>query len=257
VSANLVIIPTYNERENVAAIVEAVLGLPEPFDVLIIDDNSSDGTAEIVRGMQGRYADRLHLEVRAGKLGLGTAYIHGFKWALQRDYAYVFEMDADFSHNPVDLFQLLDACRNGGADMAIGSRYVKGVTVVNWPIGRVLISYFASVYVRRITGMPVRDATAGFVCYTRKVLETIDLDRIKFVGYAFQIEMKFIAWKCGFHLEEVPIIFVDRKKGKSKMTGGIFSEALIGVIELKMKSWFRKFPKQGGKGAGDPPTPSP
>ncbi len=242
-SANLVIIPTYNERENIAAIIEAVLGLPETFDVLVIDDNSGDGTADIVRKMQAGHPDRVFLEVREGKLGLGTAYIHGFKWALQRSYEYIFEMDADFSHNPSDLTELLGACRDDNADMAIGSRYIKGITVVNWPIGRVLLSYFASVYVRRVTGMPVRDATAGFVCYRRKVLDAIDLDRVKFVGYAFQIEMKFTAWKTGFSLQEVPIIFVDRKKGKSKMSGGIFSEAFFGVVELKVKSWFRKYRK--------------
>lgn len=239
---SLVIIPTYNEKENIARIIDTVFSLSEPFHVLIVDDNSSDGTSQIVKELiMGKYPDKLFIEERSGKLGLGTAYIHGFKWALQKKYEYIFEMDADFSHNPNDLLQLLDACKNNGADVAIGSRYVKGVTVVNWPIGRVLISYFASVYVRKATGMPVRDATAGFKCYRRKVLEKINLDKIKFIGYAFQIEMKFIAWKMGFILREVPIIFIDRKEGKSKMSGGIFSEAFFGVIEMKVKSWFRKY----------------
>jgi dolichol-phosphate mannosyltransferase len=242
---NLVIIPTYNEKENIAAIIDAVFALGEAFHVLVIDDNSSDGTADIVRERQHRYDSRLFLEVRSGKLGLGTAYIHGFRWALHRAYTYIFEMDADFSHNPNDLVQLLQSCHDG-ADMAIGSRYVKGITVVNWPIGRVLLSYYASVYVRRVTGMPIRDATAGFVCYHRKVLEAMDLGKVKFVGYAFQIEMKFTAWKMGFTLREVPIIFVDRKEGKSKMSSGIFGEALFGVIELKVKSWFRKYGKPAG-----------
>ncbi len=239
---SLVIIPTYNEKENISAIIEAVFALEEPFHILVVDDNSSDGTAGIVKEMmEKKYAGRLFLEQRSGKLGLGTAYIHGFRWALSGSYEYIFEMDADFSHNPKDLILLLNACRNEGADFAIGSRYVKGVTVVNWPIGRVLISYFASVYVRKITGMPVRDATAGFLCYKRKVLEKINFEKIKFIGYAFQIEMKFTAWKSGFRYKEVPVIFVDRKKGKSKMSSGIFSEAFFGVLEMKIKSWFRKY----------------
>jgi len=240
-AGNLVIIPTYNEKENIADIIKAVFSLPEPFHVLVVDDNSSDGTAAIVRDLQQMHDGCLFLEQREGKLGLGTAYIHGFKWALGRTYDYIFEMDADFSHNPNDLVQLLNACRESGADMAIGSRYVKGITVVNWPIGRVLISYFASRYVRTITGMPVRDATAGFVCYRRRVLAAINLDRVKFVGYAVQIEMKFTAWKMGFALQEVPILFIDRKKGKSKMSSAIFSEAFLGVLEMKVKSWFRNY----------------
>lgn len=239
---SLVIIPTYNEIENISKIIDAVFSLPQLFHILIVDDASTDGTAQIVRDLiQKKYPERLFIEERQGKLGLGTAYIHGFRWALKRNYEYIFEMDADFSHNPNDLPVLLDACKNLGADLAIGSRYVKGITVVNWPIGRVIMSYFASVYVRKITGMPIRDATAGFKCYRKKVLETIYLDKIKFIGYAFQIEMKFTAWKLGFKLEEVPIIFVDRKEGKSKMSSGIFSEAFFGVIEMKVKSWFRKY----------------
>lgn len=237
---NLVIIPTYNECENAEAIIRAVSVLPRAFDVLIIDDNSKDGTAEIVKNLQKEFPGQLHLEQRAGKMGLGTAYIHGFKWALQRDYQYIFEMDADFSHRPKDLMKLLDACEKG-ADMAIGSRYKTGVNVVNWPIGRVIMSYYASVYVRFITGMPIHDATAGFKCYKREVLKSINFDKIKFVGYAFQIEMKFTAWMLGFKIEEVPIVFTDRKLGKSKMSGGIFSEAFFGVIKLKVRSWFVKY----------------
>lgn len=239
---SLVIIPTYNEKENIAQVIEAVFALPYSFHVLIVDDSSSDGTAAIVKELIAKkFSGKLFIEERAGKLGLGTAYIHGFRWGLKRAYDFIFEMDADFSHNPTDLMQLLNACKNDGADVAIGSRYVKGVTVVNWPITRVLISYFASVYVRRMTGMPVRDATAGFKCYRRIVLETIDLGKIKFIGYAFQIEMKFVAWKKGFNLMEVPIIFIDRKEGQSKMSSGIFSEAFFGVIEMKVKSWFQKY----------------
>lgn len=239
---SLVIIPTYNEKENIAQVIEAVFALPYSFHVLIVDDSSSDGTAAIVKELIAKkFSGKLFIEERAGKLGLGTAYIHGFRWGLKRAYEFIFEMDADFSHNPTDLMQLLNACKNDGADVAIGSRYVKGVTVVNWPITRVLISYFASVYVRRMTGMPVRDATAGFKCYRRIVLETIDLGKIKFIGYAFQIEMKFVAWKKGFNLMEVPIIFIDRKEGQSKMSSGIFSEAFFGVIEMKVKSWFQKY----------------
>jgi len=207
---------------------------------LIIDDNSKDGTAEIVMNLQKEFPNQLHLEQRAGKLGLGTAYIHGFRWALQRDYQFIFEMDADFTHRPKDLLKLLDACEKG-ADLAIGSRYKTGVNVVNWPIGRVIMSYYASSYVRIITGMPIHDATAGFKCYRREVLYSINFDKIRFVGYAFQIEMKFTAWKLGFKIEEVPIVFTDRKLGKSKMSGGIFSEAFFGVIKMKVRSWFVKY----------------
>ncbi|MFI5219000.1 MAG: polyprenol monophosphomannose synthase [Bacteroidia bacterium] len=240
-SESLVIIPAYNEKENIVKIIESVFSLPQNFHVLIVDDNSPDGTAAIVKELQNKFSGNLFLEERAGKAGLGTAYIHGFKWGLKKGYEFIFEMDADFSHNPNDLPLLLDACKNNGADLAIGSRYVKGVTVVNWPIWRVIMSYYASAYVRLITRMPVRDATAGFKCYRRKVLETINLDKIKFIGYAFQIEMKFTAWKFGFNLMEVPVIFVDRKEGKSKMHSGIFSEAFFGVIEMKIKSWFTKY----------------
>lgn len=238
---NLVIIPTYNEKENVGKIIETVFGLPGNFDILIIDDGSPDGTADIVKNKQKEHKDRLHIIERKGKLGLGTAYIRGFKWALDHDYTYIYEMDADFSHDPADLPRLYDACKNKGADLAIGSRYVSGVNVVNWPMGRVLISYFASVYVRIITGMKIHDSTAGFKCYTRKVLETIDLNKIRFKGYAFQIEMKFTAWKFGFNIMEVPIIFTDRREGTSKMTGGIVHEAIWGVIKLKLGSLFRKY----------------
>ena len=238
------IIPTYNEKENIEAIITAVMNLPLAFEVLVIDDGSPDGTADIVKGlMAGKYAGRVHLVERQGKLGLGTAYIAGFKWAIEHKAEYIFEMDADFSHNPQDLLKLYDACANEGADLAIGSRYVTGVNVVNWPMGRVLMSYFASKYVRIVLGMPVCDTTAGFVCYRRKVLETIELDKIRFKGYAFQIEMKFTAYKCGFRIKEVPIIFVNRVLGTSKMSGGIFSEALLGVIRLKVSSWTRKYPK--------------
>lgn len=240
----LVIIPTYNEKENIEAIITAVMTLPLDFNVLVIDDGSPDGTADIVKGlMENQYKDRLFIIERAGKLGLGTAYITGFKWAIEHETDYIFEMDADFSHNPQDLMKLYDACANGGADVAIGSRYVTGVNVVNWPMGRVLMSYFASKYVRFVLGMPINDTTAGFVCYKRKVLETIELDKIRFKGYAFQIEMKFTAYKCGFKITEVPIIFVNRVLGTSKMSGGIFSEALLGVIRLKISSWFRNYPK--------------
>lgn len=239
----VVIIPTYNEKENVATIIEAVFALPREFDILIIDDNSPDGTAAIVKELQTKYKDRLHLVERAGKLGLGTAYIAGFKWALANGYEYVFEMDADFSHNPADLLKLHDACAGNGADVAIGSRYVTGVNVVNWPMGRVLMSYYASRYVRIVTGMPIHDATAGFVCYRRRVLETLPLDEIRFKGYAFQIEMKFLAYKCGFKIEEVPIIFVNRMLGTSKMSSGIFSEGFFGVMRLKWSSFFTKYPK--------------
>lgn len=241
----LVIIPTYNEKENVENIIRAVMSLPLDFHVLIIDDGSPDGTADIVKRLQVEtYKDSLFLIERAGKLGLGTAYITGFKWAIEHEYDYVFEMDADFSHNPQDLLKLYDACANEGADVAIGSRYITGVNVVNWPMGRVLMSYCASIYVRTVLGVDIRDTTAGFVCYRRQVLETIELDKIRFKGYAFQIEMKFTAYKCGFTIREVPIIFINRVLGTSKMSGGIFSEALLGVIRLKLSSWFRKYPKK-------------
>ena len=239
----LVIIPTYNEKENVENIIRAVMSLPLAFHVLIIDDGSPDGTADIVKRLQAEtYKDSLFLIERAGKLGLGTAYITGFKWAIEHEYDYVFEMDADFSHNPQDLLKLYDACANEGADVAVGSRYITGVNVVNWPMGRVLMSYCASIYVRTVLGVDIRDTTAGFVCYRRQVLETIELDKIRFKGYAFQIEMKFTAHKCGFTIREVPIIFINRVLGTSKMSGGIFSEALLGVIRLKLSSWFRKYP---------------
>ena len=242
---NLVIIPTYNEKENIEAIITAVMELPIEYHVLVIDDGSPDGTASIVKDlMTNKFAGKLHLVERAGKLGLGTAYIAGFKWAIEHQYDYIFEMDADFSHNPQDLLKLYDACANQGADVAIGSRYVSGVNVVNWPMGRVLMSYFASKYVRFVLGMQVHDTTAGFVCYRREVLETIELDKIRFKGYAFQIEMKFTSYKCGFKIQEVPIIFVNRVLGTSKMSGGIFSEALLGVVKLKLNSWVRKYPKK-------------
>lgn len=239
-SDSLVIIPTYNEKENIEKIIRKVFSLPFAFELLIIDDGSPDGTATIVKKLQQEFPDQLHLEERTGKLGLGTAYIHGFKWALARNYTYIFEMDADFSHNPDDLIRLREACVNG-ADLAIGSRYVKGVNVVNWPMGRVLMSYFASMYVRFITGINIQDATAGFKCYRNIVLQTIPMDKIKFVGYAFQIEMKFTAIKFGFNVVEVPIIFTDRTEGTSKMSTRIFREAFLGVIQMKINSWFRKY----------------
>jgi len=237
----IVVIPTYNEKENAEAIIRKVFSLAVPFDVLIVDDNSPDGTAAIVKDLQKEFPEQLFIEERKGKLGLGTAYIHGFKYALAKGYEYIFEMDADFSHNPEDLVRLYEACSVEGYDMAIGSRYIKGVNVVNWPMNRVLMSYFASSYVRVITGMPIADATAGFKCYTRKVLETIPLDEIKFIGYAFQIEMKFLAYKYGFKIKEVPIIFTDRTKGESKMSKGIIQEAFYGVIRMKVDSYFRHF----------------
>lgn len=243
-SSALVIIPTYNEKENIESIIKAVFAQALPLHILIIEDGSPDGTADIVRRLQTEFSDRLFMVERKGKLGLGTAYIAGFKWALERAYDFVFEMDADFSHNPNDLPKLYAACNDKGADVAIGSRYVSGVNVVNWPIGRVLMSYFASKYVRFVTGMKIADTTAGFKCYRREVLETIEFDKIRFKGYAFQIEMKFTAYKCGFTLMEVPIIFINRELGTSKMSGGIFSEAFLGVIKLKINSWFRKFPKR-------------
>lgn len=239
-SDSLVIIPTYNEKENIEKIIRKVFSLAYPFELLIIDDGSPDGTATIVKNLQLEFPKQLHLEERKGKLGLGTAYIHGFKWALSRGYEYIFEMDADFSHNPEDLLKLREACVHG-ADVAIGSRYVKGVNVVNWPMGRVLMSYFASMYVRLITRINIQDATAGFKCYRRQVLETIPMDKIKFVGYAFQIEMKFTAIKYGFNVVEVPIIFTDRTEGTSKMSTRIFREAFLGVIQMKINSWFRSY----------------
>lgn len=233
-SDSIVIIPTYNEKENIENIIRAVFALPKSFHILIIDDGSPDGTASIVRGlMQEEFADRLFMVERQGKLGLGTAYICGFKWALEHGYDFVFEMDADFSHNPEDLPRLYQACADEGFDVAVGSRYVSGVNVVNWPMGRVLMSYYASRYVQFVTGIPVRDTTAGFKCYRRRVLETVDLDAIRFKGYAFQIEMKFTAYKLGFKIKEVPVIFVNRREGTSKMSGGIFGEALFGVMRLR------------------------
>lgn len=241
---SIVLIPTYNERENIAAIIDAVMRLPRGFNVLVIDDGSPDGTADIVRKKITQWDGRVHLLERTGKLGLGTAYIAGFKWALARkQYEYIFEMDADFSHNPADLIALHDACSDEGADIAIGSRYVTGVNVVNWPMGRVLMSYYASAYVRIVTGMPVRDTTAGFVCYRRRVLQALDLDNIRFKGYAFQIEMKFTSYKMGFRIKEVPIVFVNRVLGTSKMSSGIFSEAVFGVIRLKLASLTKKYPR--------------
>lgn len=240
-SDSLVIIPTYNEKENIERIIRKVFSLDSRFDILIVDDGSPDGTATIVQRLQLEYPEQLHMEQRKGKLGLGTAYIHGFKWALARhNYQYIFEMDADFSHNPEDLVRLKEACATG-ADMAIGSRYIKGVNVINWPMNRVLLSYFASMYVRMIMGIQIQDATAGFVCFTRKVLEKIPLDKIKFVGYAFQIEMKFKAIRYGFKVVEVPIVFTDRTEGVSKMSPRIFREAFFGVIQLKIESWFKKY----------------
>jgi dolichol-phosphate mannosyltransferase len=238
VADGLVIIPTYNEKENVEKLIRKIFSLEKDFHILIVDDDSPDGTAGIVKGILTEFSGRLHIEVRTGKLGLGTAYIHGFKWALNRDYQFIFEMDADFSHNPLDLERLHEACSTGGADLAIGSRYIKGVNVVNWPMGRVLLSYTASMYVRFITRMDIQDTTAGFKCYRRTVLETIDLDNIKFMGYAFQIEMKFTSYKLGFKLKEVPIIFTDRQEGESKMSSNIIKEALFGVIQMKWNSFF-------------------
>ena len=241
----LVIIPTYNEIENVSKIINAVLDLPVHCDLVIIDDNSPDGTADAVKTLQKDYNNRLHILERSGKLGLGTAYILGFKWALEKGYSFICEMDADFSHDPKDLNRLFDACEKDGADVAVGSRYISGVNVVNWPMSRVIISYFASVYVRLITRMQVRDATAGFVCYKKEVLETIELSKIRFKGYAFQIEMKFTAWKYGFNIIELPIIFTDRKEGTSKMSGKIVNEAIWGVIRLKWGSFFKKYKRKG------------
>ena len=237
---NLVIIPTYKEKENIELLVKAISSLPVSFDILIIDDNSPDGTATIVKNLTPFYPN-LHLIERSGKLGLGTAYITGFKWALEKGYTYIYEMDADFSHNPDDLVRLYTACNDQGADVAIGSRYISGVNVVNWPLSRVLMSYFASVYVRMITRMKIMDATAGFVCYSKEVIENIRPDQIKSKGYCFQIEMKFTAWKLKYKIVEIPIIFTDRKLGTSKMTGGIFNEALWGVLRMRVRSWFIKY----------------
>ncbi len=241
VEKSLVIIPTYNEKENVEKMIRKVFSLQTPFEVLIIEDNSPDGTADIVKKLQEEFTEKLHIVERKGKLGLGTAYIAGFKWAIERKYNLIFEMDCDFSHNPDDLERLFEACTSGGADAAVGSRYVSGINVVNWPLGRVLMSYFASKYVRMILGMKINDTTAGFMCYKRKVLETIDLDNIRMKGYGFQVEMKFTAWKFGFEIKEVSIIFIDRQEGTSKMSGGIFNEAFWGVIKLKLRSMFKKY----------------
>jgi len=242
-SDSLIIIPTYNEKENIEKIIRKVFSLEKDFHILVIEDGSPDGTANIVKSLQKEFTTNLHIEERSGKLGLGTAYIHGFKWALKRDYQFIFEMDADFSHNPDDLIRLYNACANDGAEVAIGSRYVSGVNIVNWPMARLLMSFFASKYVKFVTRMPIHDATAGFKCYKRKVLETIKFNKIQFVGYAFQIEMKFKAWKYGFKIIEVPVIFTDRTEGESKMSSGIFKEAVIGVMQMTAKSWFRKFEK--------------
>lgn len=239
-SDSIVIIPTYNEKENIEAILLAVFSLPQSFDVLIVDDGSPDGTADIVKKLQQTYPAKLHVLERPGKQGLGTAYIAGFGYALAKHYEYILEMDADFSHDPKDLVSLRKSCEEGN-HVAIGSRYATGVNVVNWPMGRVLLSYFASWYVRLITSMPIMDTTAGFVCYRRKVLETIALDQVRFVGYAFQIEMKFLAWKYGFLLKEVPIIFTERTRGQSKMSAGIFKEAFFGVLQMTIQSWFKKY----------------
>ena len=242
-SNSLVIIPTYNEKENIEAIVRRVFALNNDFHVLVVDDNSPDGTSQIVTALQKEYGEALLLLTRKNKTGLGTAYIEAFKYALTHHYEYIFEMDADFSHNPKDLIRLKHACENEGFDLAVGSRYVKGVNVVNWPLARVLLSYFASIYVRFLTGMTIKDPTAGFKCYKRKVLETIDLDGIKFIGYAFQIEMKFSAWKHGFKITEVPIIFTDRTKGTSKISKGIIQEGIFGVLKMKIRSWFKTYKK--------------
>ena len=240
-SDSLIIIPTYNEKENIEKIIRKVFSLDKSFHILVIEDGSPDGTANIVKELQKEFTDNLFIQERTGKLGLGTAYIHGFKWALKKDYQYIFEMDADFSHNPDDLIRLYNACNKEGGEVSIGSRYVQGVNIVNWPMSRLLMSFFASKYVKMITGMPVHDATAGFKCYKREVLETIKFNRIQFVGYAFQIEMKFKSWKYGFNIIEVPVVFTDRTEGDSKMSGGIFREAVFGVIQMKIKSFFRKF----------------
>jgi|TARA_B110000240_G_scaffold198217_1_gene257381 dolichol-phosphate mannosyltransferase len=240
-SLNLVIIPTFNEKENIERIILKVFSLEKTFHILIVDDGSPDGTANIVKKLQNKFSKKLFIQERKGKLGLGTAYIHGFKWALKKNYDFIFEMDADFSHNPDDLLRLYDECNNLGSDVSIGSRYVNGVNIVNWPMSRLLMSYFASKYVKLITGMPIHDSTAGFKCYKRRVLEKIDLNKIQFVGYAFQIEMKFTSWMYGFKVVEVPVIFTDRQEGNSKMSSGIFFEAFIGVIQMKIKSFFKSW----------------
>ncbi len=242
-SKNLVIIPTYNEKENAEKMIRKVFSLKTPFHLLIVEDNSPDGTAEIIKRLMKEFPEHLHILERKGKLGLGTAYIAGFKWALENNFDYVFEMDCDFSHNPDDLVRLHEAVVNG-ADVAIGSRYISGINVVNWPLGRVLMSYFASMYVRIVTGMSIKDTTAGFVGYRRKVLETIDFDKIKLIGYGFQVEMKFTAWKFGFNIQEVSIVFTDRQEGTSKMSGGIFNEALWGVLKMKIRSWSTEYEKK-------------
>ena len=239
--SKLIIIPTYNEKENIEKIILKVFSLDIDFDILIVDDGSPDGTGEIVKKIQKTYSKNLHIVERTGKLGLGTAYIYGFKWALKNNYDYIFEMDADFSHNPDDLIRLYKACHEEKGDVAIGSRYIKGVNIVNWPMSRLLMSFFASKYVKIITGMPIQDSTAGFKCYKRSVLEKINLEKIQFVGYAFQIEMKFTAWKYGFNVVEVPVIFTDRQEGASKMSGGIFFEAFFGVMQMKIKSYFKNW----------------
>lgn len=238
-SDSIVIIPTYNEKENIEKIIRKVFSLDKAFHILIVDDGSPDGTARIVKGLQDEFQGSLHIEERAGKQGLGTAYIHGFRWSLSHGYDYIFEMDADFSHNPEDLPRLYDACANQGGDMSVGSRYTKGGKVKNWPFDRIFLSYGASIYVRSITWMPVKDPTAGFVCYTRKVLEHLELDKVKFIGYAFQIEMKFSTWFSGFKIKEVPITFIDRELGTSKMNTSIVKEAILGVIDLRWRSWFK------------------
>ena len=250
----IVIIPTYNERENIENIIRAVFSLEGDYHILVVEDGSPDGTAAIVRTLQAEFPEQLHMLERSGKLGLGTAYIAGFRWALERSYEYIFEMDADFSHNPQDLPRLYAACAIEGADVAIGSRYVSGVNVVNWPMGRVLMSYFASKYVRLITGLDIHDTTAGFVCYRRRVLSTIPLEQVRFKGYAFQIEMKFTAVQCGFSVKEVPVIFVNRELGTSKMNSSIFGEAMFGVMRLKWDSWFRHYPRCSDQ---ESPTASP
>ena len=242
-SDSLIIIPTYNEKENIEKIIRKIFSLEKSFHILIVDDGSPDGTANVVKSLQSEYYAKLHILERVGKLGLGTAYIHGFKWALEKDYKFIFEMDADFSHDPNDLIRLYNANVLEGGDVSIGSRYVKGVNIVNWPMMRLLMSFFASKYVKLITGMPIHDSTAGFKCYKRAVLETINFDKIQFVGYAFQIEMKFKSWKYGFNLVEVPVIFTDRTEGTSKMSGGIFFEAVFGVIQMKVKSFFKSWRK--------------
>ena len=239
--SKLIIIPTYNEKENIEKIILKVFSLDVDFDILIVDDGSPDGTANIVKEIQKSFPKKLHIVERTGKLGLGTAYIFGFKWALKNNYDYIFEMDADFSHDPDDLIRLYKACHEEKGDVAIGSRYIKGVNIVNWPMSRLLMSFFASKYVKIITGMPIHDSTAGFKCYKRSVLEKINLEKIQFVGYAFQIEMKFTAWKYGFNVVEVPVIFTDRQEGASKMSGGIFFEAFFGVMQMKIKSYFKNW----------------